>query len=197
LPIKTAICHEDDQLISEVITRELARDGQVFFVHNRVQDIEKIASKIRTLVPRARVAVGHGQMKESELETVMIEFMEGRFDILVCTSIIESGLDIPRANTIIIDRADKFGLAQLYQIRGRVGRSHVQAFAYLMIPAFGELSSDAKKRVEAMARFTDLGSGFSVASMDMEIRGAGNHPSQRTGAHPRNSRLFARTLRFG
>jgi transcription-repair coupling factor (superfamily II helicase) len=173
-PIRTVVCHDEPGLLGQAMERELAREGQVFFVHNRVRGIEKVAERVRKLVPRARVAVGHGQMKEEDLEQVMLDFVAGRYDILVCTSIIESGLDIPRANTIIVDRADTFGLAQLYQLRGRVGRSHVQAYAYLVVPPLAGLSEEARDRVEAMVRHTDLGSGFSVATLDMEMRGAGN-----------------------
>ncbi len=173
-PIKTVVCHDDPGLLKKAVERELARDGQVFFVHNRVRDIFKVADYVQRLMPDARVAVGHGRMKEESLERVMLDFVAGRYDILVCTSIIESGLDIPRANTIIIDRADTFGLAQLYQIRGRVGRSHVQAYAYLIVPPLSVLGDGARERVEALTRYTDLGSGFSLATLDLEIRGAGN-----------------------
>ncbi|MBN2715295.1 MAG: transcription-repair coupling factor [Deltaproteobacteria bacterium] len=174
LPIKTMICHDDSDLVREAIEREMARDGQVYFVHNRVRDIAQVADRIAHLVPAARVGVGHGQMKEDALERVMRDFIDGRYDVLVSTAIIESGLDIPRANTIMIDRADTFGLAQLYQIRGRVGRSDVQAYAYLMVPPLEMLGDEAKERVEALAMHTELGSGFQVASMDLEIRGAGD-----------------------
>lgn len=174
LPIRTMICHDDSTLIREAIERELARNGQVYFVHNRVKDIGQVADRIQRLAPEARVGVGHGQMKEDALERVMRDFIDGRYDVLVSTAIIESGLDIPRANTILIDRADTFGLAQLYQIRGRVGRSDVQAFAYLIVPPLALLKDDAKERVEAMTTHTALGSGFQVATMDLEIRGAGN-----------------------
>ncbi len=172
--IRTMICHDKPVVLREAIERELAREGQVFFVHNRVKDIKKIASNVQRMVPDARIVIGHGQMKEAELEQVMLDFVAGRYDILVCTSIIESGLDIPRANTIIINRADMFGLAQLYQLRGRVGRSHQQAYAYLVVPPLSVLGEEARQRVETLARYTDLGSGFSVATMDMELRGAGN-----------------------
>jgi transcription-repair coupling factor (superfamily II helicase) len=173
-PIRTVVCHDDPGLLTQAMERELAREGQVFFVHNRVRGIERVAERVRRLVPAARVAVGHGQMKEELLERVMLDFVAGRYDVLVCTSIIESGLDIPRANTIVIDRADTFGLAQLYQLRGRVGRSHQQAFAYLVVPPLDALGEDARERVEAMVRHSDLGSGFSVATLDLEMRGAGN-----------------------
>ncbi len=173
-PVHTMICRDDPAVLRQAIERELAREGQLFFVHNRVRDIERVAERVQALVPDARIAVGHGQMKEDRLERLMLDFVAGRYDILVCTSIIESGLDIPRANTIIIDRADTFGMAQLYQLRGRVGRSSVQAYAYLIVPPMAMLSEASRERVETLARYTDLGSGFSVATMDMEIRGAGN-----------------------
>jgi len=173
-PIRTLVCHDDPLLLRTAIEREIARGGQVYFVHNRVKDIGRIAERVAALVPNARLAVGHGQMREEDLERVMLDFVAGRFDVLVCTSIIESGLDIPRANTIVINRADSFGLAQLYQLRGRVGRSPVQAFAYLVVPPIASLSDDARERVETLARYTDLGAGFSVATMDLELRGAGN-----------------------
>jgi transcription-repair coupling factor (superfamily II helicase) len=173
-PIRTLVCHDDPLLLRAAIEREIARGGQVFFVHNRVKDIGRVAERVASLVPNARLAVGHGQMREEDLERVMLDFVAFRFDVLVCTSIIESGLDIPRANTIIVNRADTFGLAQLYQLRGRVGRSNVQAHAYLVVPPIASLSDDARERVETLARYTDLGAGFSVATMDLEIRGAGN-----------------------
>lgn len=173
-PIRTVVCHDDPTLLREAIERELARDGQVFFVHNRVRDIERVAERVRRMVPRARTAVAHGRMREEELERVMLDFVAGLYDLLVCTAIIESGLDIPRANTIIVDRADTFGLAQLYQLRGRVGRSNVQAHAYLVVPPLASLGEEARERVDALARHTELGSGFSVASLDLEIRGAGD-----------------------
>jgi transcription-repair coupling factor (superfamily II helicase) len=173
-PIRTVICHDDDAVIRQAIERELGRDGQVFFVHNRVRGIQRVADRVRKLVPAARVAVGHGQMNETALEQVMRDFMEGRVDVLVSSAIIESGLDIPRANTILIDRADTLGLAQLYQMRGRVGRTDTQAFAFLIVPPLEMLSDDARRRVEALTRYTELGSGFALASLDLEIRGAGN-----------------------
>jgi transcription-repair coupling factor (superfamily II helicase) len=173
-PIRTLVCHDDPLLLRTAMEREIARGGQVYFVHNRVRDIGLVAAQVAALVPNARIAVGHGQMREEALERVMLDFVAGRFDVLVCTSIIESGLDIPRVNTIIVNRADTFGLAQLYQLRGRVGRSPVQAFAYLVVPPIAGLSDDARERVETLARYSDLGTGFSVATMDLELRGAGN-----------------------
>jgi len=174
MPIRTVICHDTPGVLRGAIERELARDGQVYVVHNRVRTIHAMAERIAAMVPQAKVAVGHGQMSEERLEEVMVNFVEGRSNVLVCTAIIESGLDIPRANTIVIDRADTFGLAQLYQLRGRVGRSDRQAYACLVVPPLQMLTGDAKERLEALVRHTELGSGFSVASMDLEIRGAGN-----------------------
>ncbi|MCG5054312.1 MAG: transcription-repair coupling factor [Myxococcales bacterium] len=173
LAIRTFVCHFDPALLAEAITRELGRGGQVFFVHNRVQDLEKWVTEIRRLAPGARVAMGHGQMPESELERVMIDFVDGRYDILCSTTIIESGLDIPRANTMIVNRADAFGLAQLYQLRGRIGRSRERAYCYLVIPPGEGLSAEAKQRLAVLQRFTELGAGFQVSTFDLEIRGAG------------------------
>ncbi|NMC70331.1 MAG: transcription-repair coupling factor [Myxococcales bacterium] len=174
LAVRTTVAQDDPELIRRAIRRELSRDGQVFFVHNRVETIHRVADRIRELVPEARLAVAHGQLAEDALEQVMVDFVAGRWDVLVCTSIIESGLDIPRANTLIVDRADTFGLAQLYQIRGRVGRSRQQAFCHLLVPPWPKLTAEARQRIEALARFTALGSGFTVASLDLEIRGAGD-----------------------
>jgi transcription-repair coupling factor (superfamily II helicase) len=173
LAIRTFVCRYDEALVGEAIRKELDRGGQVFFVHNRVRDIEKWAERITDLVPGAKVVVGHGQMDASRLERVMVDFVAGRYDVLVCTAIIESGLDIPRANTMFINKADHFGLAQLYQLRGRIGRSRHRAFCYLLVPGFEAMTPDARRRLTALERFTELGSGFSVASHDLEIRGAG------------------------
>ncbi|GMV94957.1 MAG: transcription-repair-coupling factor [Candidatus Hydrogenedentota bacterium] len=174
LPIHTCIEHFDEQLIQEAIQRELAREGQVFYVHNRVQTILSVAQMVRKLAPGAKIAVGHGQMPEKELEQVMTSFMRKEVDILVCTTIIGSGLDIPNANTIIIDNASYFGLAELYQLRGRVGRYKHRAFAYLLVPGDRVLSEDAQKRLKALEEFSTLGSGFRIAMRDLEIRGCGN-----------------------
>jgi transcription-repair coupling factor (superfamily II helicase) len=174
LPIQTRIAEDDDGLVRDAINRELDRGGQVFFVHNRVDNIEAVAERVRRLVPRARVAIGHGQMAEGTLERVMLEFDAGRFDVLVCTTIIESGLDIPNANTIIINRADTFGLAQLYQLRGRVGRSDRRAYAYLLHRRGQPLTPVARKRLHAIFSASDLGAGYQIALSDLEIRGAGN-----------------------
>ncbi len=172
--IRTFVLKFDPAQIAEAIRRELARGGQVYFVHNRVQSIYAMERTLKELVPEARYAVAHGQMAEGQLEKVMTEFTERKHDVLVCSSIIESGLDIPTANTIIVNRADTFGLAQLYQIRGRVGRSRERAYAYLMVPAKQPMTKDAARRLEVLQSFTELGAGFSIASHDLEIRGAGN-----------------------
>ena len=173
LSIKTFIQEKRNHLIREALSRELMRGGQVFYVHNEVRTIEQAAAELAELVPEARVAVGHGQMPKRELETVMNDFQHRRCNLLVCSTIIETGIDIPNANTIIIDRADRFGLAQLHQLRGRVGRSDRQAYAYLLVPHHSALSRDAKKRLEAIEASGDLGIGFTLATHDMEIRGAG------------------------
>ena len=173
-PIKTYVTAREDSLVREVITRELARAGQVFFLHNRVQTIEKHAEELRRLVPEARIAVGHGQMPEHALAEVMREFGEGSIDVLVCTTIIESGLDIPNANTIVINDAHRLGLAQLYQLRGRVGRAGQRAYAYLLYPPDRSLTEKADKRLDVIGELQDLGAGFKLAMHDLEIRGAGN-----------------------
>jgi transcription-repair coupling factor (superfamily II helicase) len=162
----------DDGLIEEGIARELDRGGQVFFVHNRIETIEAIAEHIRRICPRARVGVGHGQMKEHQLEKVMGEFVGGQIDVLVSTLIVESGLDVPNANTMFVNRADHLGLAQLYQLRGRVGRSHRRAYCYLMVP--DSVDEDAERRLKVLEHHTELGAGYRVALKDMELRGAGN-----------------------
>ena len=174
--VRTFVAHFDDALLREVILRELNRGGQVFFVHNRVENIDYLARHLRAIVPEARVGVAHGQMKERELERVMRDFIENRINLLVCSAIIESGLDIPNANTMIINRADHFGLAQLYQLRGRVGRSRQKAYAYLLIPGEHIITRDAKRRIEALRELveSDAGSGFKLSIRDLEHRGAGN-----------------------
>ncbi len=171
--IRTYVTKFDDGLIREAILRELRRGGQVFFVHNRVHTINAMAAFLRNLIPEARLAIGHGQMPEKELEKVMFDFVEGKTNLLVCTTIIENGLDIPRANTIVINRADCFGLSQLYQLRGRVGRSHQRAYAYLLIPSAGAVTKEARQRLKVLQDLTELGAGFTIASHDLEIRGAG------------------------
>ena len=173
LSVKTFVRESDNDIIKEAILREIMRGGQVYYLHNEVKTIDKVASDIEQMIPEARVRIGHGQMRERELEGVMSDFYHKRFNVLVCTTIIETGIDVPTANTIIIDRADKFGLAQLHQLRGRVGRSHHQAYAYLMTPNKRAMTSDAVKRLDAIAEAQDLGAGFTLASHDMEIRGAG------------------------
>ena len=174
LAVRTYVTRYDEQVIREALLREKARGGQAFFVHNRVESIEIRARRLRQLVPECAFAVAHGQMSERELERVMTDFVERRFDVLVCSAIIESGLDIPTANTIIIDRADHFGLAQLYQLRGRVGRSHERAYAYLLIPGEELITREAQMRLRALQELDDLGGGFRLATTDLEIRGAGN-----------------------
>jgi len=173
LAIKTFVSQWSDSLVIEAVARELKRGGQVFFVHNDVDTIQNQVKKLEALMPEARIHFAHGQMRERELEKVMSDFYHQRFNILVCTTIIETGIDIPNANTIIINRADRFGLAQLYQLRGRVGRSHHRAYAYLIVPMAGAMTADAKKRLEAIESIETLGTGFTLATHDLEIRGAG------------------------
>ena len=174
IAIQTVVASWDEKLIQSAIEQELERGGQAFFVHNRVDSIWEIAAKLQALVPRARIIVGHGQMSEGELEKVMLKFMHHEADILVSTTIIENGLDIPLCNTILINRADRLGLSELYQLRGRVGRSNRRAYAYLMLPAEIELTSVARRRLAALKEFSDLGAGFKIAALDLELRGAGN-----------------------
>jgi transcription-repair coupling factor (superfamily II helicase) len=174
LAVKTIVSRFSEELIREAVLRELRRGGQVFFVHNRVQTIGKRAELLAQLVPEAKIAVGHGQMGEHELEKVMLGFMHGETNLLLCTTIIESGLDIPNANTLIVDHADKFGLSQLYQLRGRVGRSTQRGYAYLLIPGEAAISSDARERLRVLQEISELGAGFRIATHDMEIRGAGD-----------------------
>jgi transcription-repair coupling factor (superfamily II helicase) len=174
LPVETMISRFDRWLIKEAIERELDRGGQVFFVHNRVQSLPSMTAFLRRLVPGARVVMAHGQMRERELEGMMVRFVTGQADVLVSTAIVESGLDIPASNTIIVNRADRFGLAQLYQLRGRVGRERLQAYAYFLIPADGRIDETAQKRLHVIQELTELGSGFKLALRDLEIRGAGN-----------------------
>jgi len=174
LAVKTIVSRFSEELIREAVLRELRRGGQIFFVHNRVQTIGKRAELLAQLVPEAKIAVGHGQMGEHELEKVMLGFMHGETNLLLCTTIIESGLDIPNANTLIVDHADKFGLSQLYQLRGRVGRSTQRGYAYLLIPGEAAISSDARERLRVLQDISELGAGFRIATHDMEIRGAGD-----------------------
>jgi len=174
MAIQTVVAKFDEKIVRSAVEVELERGGQVYFVHNRVESIYEIASRIQELVPAARVAVGHGQMGETELERVMLAFMRHEYDVLVATTIIENGLDIPLANTMLINRADRHGLSELYQLRGRVGRSNRRAYAYLLIPAENELTEIARRRLAALKEFSDLGAGFKIAALDLELRGAGN-----------------------
>jgi transcription-repair coupling factor (superfamily II helicase) len=173
-PVLTFVGPRDDKQITAAVRRELLRDGQVFYIHNRVESIDRAAARLRELVPEARVAIAHGQMAESVLEPVMMAFWEKEFDILVCTTIVESGLDIPNANTLIVERADVFGLSQLHQLRGRVGRGRERAYAYFLYPSERPLTETAHDRLATVAQNTDLGAGMAVAMKDLEIRGAGN-----------------------
>ncbi len=174
LPVETVVTRFSRAIIKEAIDRELARGGQVFFVHNRVQSLASMTAFIQKLCPDARVVMGHGQMGERELESVMVRFVDGQADVLVSTAIVESGLDIPASNTIIINRSDRFGLAQLYQLRGRVGRERLQAYAYLLVPADGRIDETAQRRLRVIEELTELGAGFKLALRDLEIRGSGN-----------------------
>src|SRR5438445_8555760 len=174
LPVETVVSGYDERLIRDAVNRELERQGQIFFLHNRVQTIDRARDRIIDLCPEARIEVGHGQMDSDELEAVMARFVSGKVDVLVCTTIIESGLDIPNANTIIIDRADRFGLADLYQLRGRVGRAEHKAYADLLLPREMMAIGAARKRISAIKQYSSLGSGFKIAMRDLEIRGAGN-----------------------
>jgi transcription-repair coupling factor (superfamily II helicase) len=173
-PILTYVGEYDERAVGEAIRRELLREGQVFFVHNRVSDMEMVTARIRELVPEARVAVAHGQMDEGLLEQVVLDFWEGSYDVLVCTTIIESGIDMPTVNTLVVDRADLMGLGQLHQLRGRVGRAGQRAYAYLFFPPERALTEEAYERLKTVGEHTELGSGFKIAMRDLEIRGAGN-----------------------
>ncbi len=174
VPIETIVTRNTDPVVREAILREVNREGQVFYLHNRVMTIDWARERLETLVPEVRVRVAHGQMRPGELSAIMHEFVAGRFDVLLCTTIIESGVDIPRANTILIDRADRFGIADLYQLRGRVGRSNHRAYAYLLTPEHGRIDADARKRIGAVRKYSGLSAGFNLALRDLEIRGAGN-----------------------
>ena len=174
LPVQTYVMEYDPEFVKDAIHRELARKGQVYYLYNRVQNIENVANTLQELVPEARIAYAHGQMSKKELEDIMMRFMDKEIDVLVCTTIIETGLDIPNVNTIIISDSDKMGLSQLYQLRGRVGRSHRTSFAYLLYERDKVLQTDAEKRLQTIREFTEFGSGFRVAMRDLEIRGAGN-----------------------
>ncbi len=183
LAIQTVVASFQEDLVRRAIENELARDGQVYFIHNRVESIYSLATLVQKLVPKARVVVGHGQMSEKELESVMLKFIRDEADVMVATTIVENGLDIPKANTILINRADRLGLAELYQLRGRVGRSHQRAYAYLLVPPDTSLSEIARKRLSAMKEFSELGAGFRIAALDLELRGAGNMLGRQQHGH--------------
>ncbi len=183
LSVRTFVCRHSPEVIAEAITNELAREGQIFFVHNRIETIFKVGEELKELLPKVKIEIVHGQMDGETLEKKMLSFYQGEAQILLTTSIIESGLDIPRANTILIDRADCFGLAQLYQLRGRVGRSEKRAYCYLLVPGENQMTEDAKQRLQVVQRYTELGSGFSVASHDLEIRGAGDLLGKEQSGH--------------
>ena len=196
LPVKAFVCEYSEDVIKEAILRELERGGQVFFLHNRVQAIRRVADTLERLVPHARIAIGHGRMRGAALEEVMVAFAQGDVDVLVCTTIIESGLDIPNANTLIIDRADRFGLSQLYQLRGRVGRGSHRAYTYLLIPQRGRITEAAGKRLKAILEAAELGAGFRIAMRDLGIRGAGNvlGPEQSGHIHAVGFELYTQLL---
>ena len=183
LAIRTQVLRFSEKAIREAILRELGRGGQVYFVHNRVETMERTGAWLHQLVPEARIVMAHGQMDSKPLEAVMLKFFKHEADVLIASAIIQSGIDVPTANTIIVNRADTFGLAQLYQLRGRVGRGGEQAYAYFLIPDEGSLSTDAQKRLTAIQQFTELGSGFRIAAADLEIRGAGNLLGKQQSGH--------------
>ncbi|HEV2245974.1 MAG TPA: TRCF domain-containing protein, partial [Terriglobia bacterium] len=183
LAIQTTVATFNDGLIQSAIQHEIERGGQVYFVHNRVESIFTIAALLQRLAPAARIGVAHGQMGERDLERGMLKFMEGKYDMLVATSLVENGLDIPRANTMIVNHAERFGLSDLYQLRGRVGRSDRRAYAYFLVPAVDTLTPIAKRRLAALKEFSDLGSGFRLAALDLELRGAGNVLGQQQHGH--------------
>jgi transcription-repair coupling factor (superfamily II helicase) len=183
LAIQTVVSPFNEEIVKKAIENELAREGQVYFIHNRVESIYSLANLVTKLVPKARVVVGHGQLGEKELEQVMLKFIRDEADVLVATTIVENGLDISRANTILINRADRLGLAELYQLRGRVGRSSQRAYAYLLVPPERILSDVARKRLAAMKEFSELGAGFRIAALDLELRGAGNMLGRQQHGH--------------
>src|SRR6266581_4985762 len=183
LAIRTYVTRHDEAVIRDAVLREIARGGQVFFVHNRVENIDAVARRLAEVVPEARIAVAHGQMAERELERTMLDFMHAKTNLLVSSAIIESGLDIPTANTMIVNRADTFGLAQLYQLRGRIGRSHHRAYAYLLIPGEHLITPEAQKRLRVLQELDDLGGGFRLAAHDLEIRGGGNLLGKQQSGH--------------
>ena len=173
-PILTEVHGFNEELIRDAILYEVGRNGQVFFIHNRVQNIREVEEAVRRIVPGVRTVVAHGQMEGPQLEKVMLDFIGGRFDVLIATTIIESGLDIPNANTMIINQAQNFGLSDLHQLRGRVGRSNKKAFCYLITPPLASLTPESRRRLKAIEEFSDLGSGFNISMQDLDIRGAGN-----------------------
>ena len=181
--MKTFVRERDDAQVKEALLREILRGGQVYYLYNEVSTIERTAQALRELVPEARIVTAHGQMPERQLERIMSDFYHKRFNVLLCTTIIETGIDVPTANTILIERADRFGLAQLHQLRGRVGRSHHQAYAYMMTPPWKTLTKDAQKRLEAIGEAQDLGAGFTLATHDLEIRGAGELLGEEQSGH--------------
>ena len=174
LPVQTYVMEKNDKVLKQVIERELSRDGQVFYLYNKTSNITSVATKIAQMIPGARVGIGHGQMSKDDLEDVMMKFLSKEYNVLVCTTIIETGIDIPNANTLIVEDADHFGLSQLYQIKGRVGRSDRNAYAYLLYRSHKQLSEEASKRLKAIKEFTELGSGYKIAMRDLSIRGAGD-----------------------
>lgn len=174
LPVSTKVIQYEDGIVRDAIRLELDRKGQVYYVHNRVESIDKVASRVAKLSPKARIMIAHGQMSSRTLERTMIKFIRGEADILVCTTIIESGIDIPNANTMIIDDADRFGLAELYQLRGRIGRFDREAYAYLTVRDLSSLPGEVQSRLDAIVKYQKLGSGFKIAMHDLEMRGAGN-----------------------
>ena len=201
LPVQTHVVEYSDAVIRDAILRELSRGGQVYFLYNRVHSIEQFYQRLRALVPEARIGIAHGQMKEHGLEDVMMDFYDGNYDVLLCTTIIESGLDVPSANTLIVFDADRFGLSQLYQLRGRVGRSNRQAYAYFTVRPDKMLSEEAEQRLSAIREFTEFGAGFRIAMRDLEIRGAGNllgpeqHGHLATVGYDMYCKLMEETLR--
>ncbi|MBR1539401.1 MAG: transcription-repair coupling factor, partial [Bacteroidales bacterium] len=174
IPVTTEVIRFDEEYLADIITREIERGGQVYFVHNRVDDIFAVRDTLHRICPKAEICVAHGQMEPKELEGKVLEFINGDYDILLSTTIIENGIDIPNANTMVVDRAHRFGLSDLHQLRGRVGRSNVKAYCYLIVPEEERLTDDARRRIRALEAFSDLGSGFNIAMQDLDIRGAGN-----------------------
>ena len=174
IPVTTEVIRFDEEYLADIITREIERGGQVYFVHNRVDDIFAVRDTLHRICPKAEICVAHGQMEAKELESKILQFINGDYDILLSTTIIENGIDIPNANTMIVDRAQRFGLSDLHQLRGRVGRSNVKAYCYLIVPEEERLTDDARRRIRALEAFSDLGSGFNIAMQDLDIRGAGN-----------------------